>query len=235
MNAYLYCVAVWQILSLWCFNLHPNGQWHARKCHFVLGTERNWLIMYPSILLEGFMIQGKWQEIYSIEKSKTLFSTGRAYNWEMNGGNGGAWGIDGEGRWTGVGLGVDPLSCLTQQSFLKMCQILLCLIFLCIDWWCSQFSSIAQSCPTLCDPMDCGTPGFPVHHQLLELTQTHVHHVSDAVQPSHPLLSPSPPAFNLSQPQGLFQWVSSSHWVAKILEFQLQHQSFQWIFRTDFL
>ena len=84
-------------------------------------------------------------------------------------------------------------------------------------------------------PMDCSTPGFPVHHQLLKLAQTHVHWVSEAIQPSHPLLSPPPPAFNLSQHQGQFQWVSSSHQVAKILELQLQHQSFQWIFRTDFL
>ena len=77
--------------------------------------------------------------------------------------------------------------------------------------------------------------GFPVHHQLLEHTQTHVHRVSDAIQPFH-LSSPSPPAFNLSQNQGVFQWVSSSHQVPKVLEFQLQHQSFfQWIFRTDFL
>ena len=82
---------------------------------------------------------------------------------------------------------------------------------------------------------DCSTPGFPVHHQLLELAQTHVHRGGDAIQPSHPLSSPSPPAFNLSQHQGLFQWVSSLHQVAKVLEFQLQHQSFQWIFRTDFL
>ena len=82
--------------------------------------------------------------------------------------------------------------------------------------------------------MDCSMPGFPVHHQLLELTQIHVHRVSDAIQPSHPLSSPSP-AFNLSQHQGLFQWVSSSHQVAKVLEFQLQHQYYQWIFRTDFL
>ena len=74
--------------------------------------------------------------------------------------------------------------------------------------------------------MDCSMPGFPVHHQLAELAQTHVCWVSDASQPSHPLLSPSPPAFNLSQHQGLFQWVSSSHQVAKVLEFQLQHQSF---------
>ena len=82
---------------------------------------------------------------------------------------------------------------------------------------------------------DCSMPGFPVHHQLPELAQTHVHWVSDAIQPSHPLLSPSPPAFNLSQHQGLFQWVSSSHQVAKLLELQLWHQSFQCIFRTDFL
>ena len=97
-----------------------------------------------------------------------------------------------------------------------------------------QFSSVAQSCPILCDTMDCSTPGLPVHHQLSELAQMHVHRVSNAIQPSHPLFSPSPPAFNLSQHQGLFQWVSSSHQVAKGLEFQLQHQSFQWIFRTDF-
>ena len=83
--------------------------------------------------------------------------------------------------------------------------------------------------------MNCSMPGFPVHHQLLELAQTHVHRVSDAIQPSHSLLSPSPPAFNLSQHQGLFQWVSSLHQVAKVLEFQLQHQSFQWILRNNFL
>ena len=87
----------------------------------------------------------------------------------------------------------------------------------------------------LCDPMDCSTPGLPVHHQLPEFTQTHVHWVSDAIQPSHPLSTPSSPALNLSQHQGLFKWVSSLHQVAKVLEFQLQHQSFQWIFRTDFL
>ena len=96
-----------------------------------------------------------------------------------------------------------------------------------------QLSSVAQSCPTLCDPMNCSTPGLPVHHQLSEFTQTHVHGVSDAIQPSHPLSSPSPPAFNLSQHWGLFQWVSSSHQVAKVLEFQLQHHSFQRTPRTD--
>ena len=99
---------------------------------------------------------------------------------------------------------------------------------------CYWISSLTQSCPTLCDPMDCTTPGFPVHHQLPELTQTHVRWVGDAIQPSHLLSTPSPLASNHSQHQSLFKWVSSSHQVTKVLEFQLQHQSFQW-FRTDFL
>ena len=94
-----------------------------------------------------------------------------------------------------------------------------------------QFSSVTQLCLTLCNPMDHSMPGLPVHQQFPELTQTHVHLVGDAIKPSHPLSSLSPPALNLSQHQGLFQWVSSSHQV----EFQLQHQSCQWIFRTDFL
>ena len=84
-----------------------------------------------------------------------------------------------------------------------------------------QFSSVAQSCPTLCDSMNYSTPGLPVHHQLLEFTQTHIHQVGDAIQPSHPLSSPFPPAPNPSQHQSLFQWVNSSHEVAKVLEFQL--------------
>ena len=95
---------------------------------------------------------------------------------------------------------------------------------------------------TLCNPMDGSKPGFPVHHQLPRLTQTHVHRVSAAIQLSHPLSSPSPPFSSpsppfssLSQQQGPFQWVSSSHQVAKVLEFQLQQHSFQWIFRTNFL
>ena len=90
-----------------------------------------------------------------------------------------------------------------------------------------QFSSITQSCPTLCNPMNCSTPGPSVHHQLLELTQTHVHQVDDAIQQSHPLLSLSSPTPNPSEHQGLFQSVNSSHEVAKVLEFQLQNQSFQ--------
>ena len=99
----------------------------------------------------------------------------------------------------------------------------------------TQFSSVTQSCPTLCDPMNRSTPGLPVHHQLPEFTQTHAHRVGDATQPSHPLSSPSPPAPNPSQHWALFQWVNSSHEVAKVLEFQLQHRSFQWIHRTDLL
>ena len=98
-----------------------------------------------------------------------------------------------------------------------------------------QFSSVSQLYQTLCNPMDCSTPGFPVHHQLPEFTQTHVHRVGDSIQPSHPLSSPSPLTFDLPQHQGLFKWVSSSHHVAKVLEFQLQHQSFQWILWTNFL
>ena len=100
--------------------------------------------------------------------------------------------------------------------------------------WGLMFSSVQSlSHVRLCNSMDCSMPGLPVHHQLPELAQTHVHLISDAIQPSHPLLSPSPPAFSLSHYQGLLQWDSSSHQLAKLLEFQ--HQSFQWIFRTDFL
>ena len=107
------------------------------------------------------------------------------------------------------------------RTTLSLWECCLSLVFLSF-----QFSLIAQSCPTLCNPIDCSTPGFPVDHHLPELVQTHVHRVGDAIQPSHPLSSPSPPAFNLSQHQGLFQRVSSLYQVAKVLEFQLQHQSF---------
>ena len=101
---------------------------------------------------------------------------------------------------------------------------------------CLQFSSVQLlSRVQLCDPTDCSTPGFPVRHQLLEFSQIHVHWVSDTIQPAHPLSSPSSPAINLSQHQGLFQWLSSSHQVASVLEFQLQHQSFQWTPRTGLL
>ena len=98
-----------------------------------------------------------------------------------------------------------------------------------------QFSSVAQSCLTLCDSMNRSTPGLSVHHQLLEFTQTHVHQVGDAIQPSHPLSSPFPPASNPFQHQSLFQLVNSSHEVAKVLEFQLQHHSFHGNPRADLL
>ena len=101
--------------------------------------------------------------------------------------------------------------------------------------WAFRFGSVAQSCPTLCDRMNRSTPGLPVHHRLPEFTQTHIHWVSDAIQPPHPLSSPSPPAPNPSQHQSLFQWVNSSHQVAKVLEFQLQHHSLQRNPRVDLL
>ena len=102
-------------------------------------------------------------------------------------------------------------------------------------WNSVQFSSVTQLCPALCNPMNRSTPGLPVHHELPEFNQTHVHWVGDAIQTSHPLSSPSPPAPNPSQHQGLFRWVSLPHQVAKVLEFQLQHQSFQWTPKTDLL
>ena len=98
-----------------------------------------------------------------------------------------------------------------------------------------QLSSVAHSCLTLCDPMECSKPCFPVHHRLSELAQTQVYQFSDAIQTSHPLSSPSPSAFNLSKHQGLLQWAISSNHVAMVLELWLQHQFFQWIFRIDFL
>ena len=134
-------------------------------------------------------------------------------------------------RWTEEPGGLQSL----RLQRVDMAEWLTLSLFQVAHWSDTQLSSVAQLCPTLCNPMDCSMPSFPVHHQLLELVQTHVHWVGDAIQPSHPLSSPSPPTFNLSQHQGLFQWVSSSHQVAKVLEFQLQHQSFQWIVRSDFL
>ena len=106
---------------------------------------------------------------------------------------------------------------------LRECQALCSVLCLTQFIYCGsvQFSSVAQSCPTLCDPMNHSTPGLLVHHQLLEFTHTHVHRLNDAIQPSHPLSSPSPPAPNPSQHQSLFQWVNSLHEVAKVLEFQL--------------
>ena len=107
---------------------------------------------------------------------------------------------------------------LKKNCFTELCYFLLNLN---MNQPSVQFSLVTQSCPTLCDPMNRSTPGLPVHHQLPEFTQSHVHWVSDAIQPSHPLSSPSPPAPNPSQHHSLFQWVNSSHEVAKVLEFQL--------------
>ena len=121
----------------------------------------------------------------------------------------------------GVAKSQTPLSYWTELNYVYLSYLWLCL--------CSD----AQSCLTLRDPKDCSTPALPVHHQFPEFTQTHVHWVGDAIQPSHPLSSPSSPVFNLFPNQGLFKWVSSSHQVAKVLEFQLQYQSFQWTPRTD--
>ena len=142
-----------------------------------------------------------------------------------------------------LGLYNNKISCLRTVSGLNLLAnpvILKCKLWEEV-WWglykdSVQFSAVAQSCLTLCDPMNCSMPGLPVHHHLPEFTQTQVHWVGDAIQPSYPLSSPSPPGpIPPAQHQGLFQWVNSSHEVAKVLECQLQHQSFQWIFRTDFL
>ena len=130
-----------------------------------------------------------------------------------------------------------------STSGLQECERIHFCCFKSLSWWhflivtfrSFQFSSVAQSCLTLCNPMNCSTPDLPVHHQLPEFTQTHIHWVDDAIQPSHSLSPPSPPAPNPSQHQSLFQWVNSSHEVAKVLELQLQHQSFQWTPRTDLL
>ena len=126
----------------------------------------------------------------------------------------------------------------SRGSFQSRDQTHICYIS-CISRWVftrSTTSSVQSlSRVRLCNPMNCSTPGLPVHHRLPEFTQTHVHGVGDAIQPSHPLLSPSLPAPNPSQHQGLFQRVNSSNEVPKVLEFQLQHQSFQWTPRMDLL
>ena len=130
-------------------------------------------------------------------------------------------------------------SVISQNTFI-FCRLDFRFLFL--EWSCIsftlklvQFSPVAQLCSSLFDPMNHSTPGLPVHHHLPKFTQTHVHWVRDAIQPSHPLSSPSPPAPNPSQHQSLFQWVNPSHEVAKVLEFQLQHQPFQRTPRADLL
>ena len=122
--------------------------------------------------------------------------------------------------------------CQVEET-IKITMARIVIVFLTQIYFCC--CSVTKLCSTLCDPMNCSTPGFPVLPHLLELAQTQVHWVSNAIQLSDPLSSPSPLALNLSQCQSLFQWVGSLHQVAKVLELQLQHQSFQRIFRVDFL
>ena len=122
-----------------------------------------------------------------------------------------------------------------SELILKASDHHLCTVNQIINAISVQFSSVSQSSLILCDPMNWSTPGLPVHHQLPEFARTHVHWVSEVIQPSHPLSSPSPPAPNPSQHQSLFQWVNSSPEVAKVLVFQLQHQSFQLTPKTDLL
>ena len=145
-----------------------------------------------------------------------------------------------KGKWKAVGLDRRALPLTLTFIFplfstVNYCPVSLMQIYLEILLLVHQFSSVTQSCLTLCEPMNCSTPGLPVHHQLPEFIQTHVYWVGDAIQPSHPLLSPSPPALKLFQHQGLFKWVISSHQVAKVLELQPQHQSLQWTPKTDLL
>ena len=120
-----------------------------------------------------------------------------------------------------------PATGLPGNPYMYLFELVSHFRLIAIQKW-IQYSSVTQSCLTLCHPMNHSMPGLSVHHQLLESTQTRVHWIGDAIQPSHSLSSPSPPALNLSQHQGLFQWVTSLHQVAKVLEFHLQHQSFQW-------
>ena len=158
------------------------------------------------------------------------------YSWEENSMDRGVWqaivhGIPKSQPWLNTHILKKVLEVRlsrVQPSWKLSCQVQKQLI---------QFSSVQSlSCvPTLCDSMNRSTPVPPVHQQLPESTQTHVHRINDATQPSHPLSSPSPPTLSLSQNQGLFKWVRSSHQVAKVLEFQPQHQPFQWTPRTDLL
>ena len=182
----------------------------------------------------SWLVVGLWRKTEPEEEDRELTSQG---DWCRSHGRSGAPPLGGGSGVTEAGTSVQMRGQAVQAELRRL-------------WWrsvtdvsknqpsgqrdCSnlrvQFCSVAQLCPNLCDPMNHSMPGFPVHYQLPELTQTHVHWVSDAIQPSHPLSSPSP-AFN----QSPFQRVSSSHPVAKVLEFQLQHQSFQWTPRTDLL
>ena len=138
-------------------------------------------------------------------------------------------------HWCQWAVKVSYCFCVTINYSFYLC---LCLSYVlrCVYVGCiSSVQFITQSCLTPWDPMNCSMLDLPVHHKLPEFTQTDAHRVGDVIQPSHPLSSPSPPARNPSQHHGLFQWVNTLHEVAKVLEFQLQHQSFWWTLRTDLL
>ena len=151
------------------------------------------------------------------------------------------WDFSRQEYWSGVPL-PSPSGAIVVliYSFLSTDKLKLILVNI---FWRSVFfkckmtycSSVTKLFPTLCNTINYNTPGFPVLHYLLEFAQSHVNCVGDAIQPSHPLLTSSSPALNLTQHQGLFQWIRSSDQVAKVSELQLQHQTFQWIFRVDFL
>ena len=190
-------VLTYRFTFLCCFNQHPS---------FVISFPFQAL---PSVILEGSS---------AVDRSSWFFCI-----WECLGSS---FISEGHLHWR-------ICSCLTNTVLLLsgLCRFFLFIYLHIVKAFISgisqldsvsvQFSSVTQSCPTLCDPMNRNTPGLPVHHQLLEFTQTHVHRVGDAIQLSHPLSSPSPPAPNPSQHQSLFQWVNSSHEVAKVLELQL--------------